>query len=194
MITQDTTPPLISEAMLVVVDVQKGFVSPHSERALPVIHDVLAAWQAAGGITVMTQFINSPDSPYVKIIGWSQLMPDDEEIEFDPSVAELSKNATAIVRKHKYSSLTMEAIELLGISGLTNICIVGLDTESCVLATALAAFEQDYVPWIITDAVASHAGQAEHDAGLLVAGRYIGSGQLITSAQLLPDRSKAQSA
>jgi nicotinamidase-related amidase len=55
-----------------------------------------------------------------------------------------------------------------------------------VLATALAAFEQDFTPWILTDACASHAGQAEHEAGLLVARRYIGSGQLVTTADVLP--------
>lgn len=180
-----TTMPNLADSMLVAVDVQKGFVSEHSERALPNIRAALTAWQAAGGITVMTQFVNAPDSPYVRIIGWSKLMPGDSDIEFHPAVADLADSATAVVRKNRYSSLTTEVVRLLGERQLEHVYVAGLDTESCVLATALAAFEQDYTPWILTDACASHAGQAEHEAGLLVARRYIGSRQLVTTAEVL---------
>ncbi len=49
------------------------------------------------------------------------------------------------------------------------------------MKSAVDAFELGHAPWIITDASASHAGDEVHRAGLLVAGRFIGSGQLITS-------------
>lgn len=180
-----TVLPNPTDSMLVVVDVQKGFVSEHSEHALPNIRTALAGWQAAGGVTVMTQFVNAPDSPYVRLIGWSKLMAGDPDVEFHPAVADLAGDATAVVRKSRYSSLTNEVVRLLGERQMEHVYVAGLDTESCVLATALAAFEQDYTPWILTDACASHAGQDEHDAGLLVARRYIGSRQLVTTAEAL---------
>jgi len=194
LIKQDAMPPAISETLLVVVDVQKGFVSEHSAKALPVIRDVMKSWQDAGGISVLTQFVNTPDSPYVNIIGWSKMMEDDPDIEFDPVIADLVSQATAIVRKEKYSSLTAEALALMGQYGLRHVCVIGLDTESCVLATALAAFEQNYVPWVLTDAVASHSGQAEYEAGLLVTGRYIGSGQLMTADEFFTKSARVDSA
>jgi nicotinamidase-related amidase len=175
----------VANSMLVVVDVQKGFVTQHSEHALPAIRRALVGWQAVGAATVLTQFVNAPDSPYVRIIGWSKLMPDDPAIEFHPAVADLAAHATAVVRKSRYSSLTAEVLRLLAQRGLDHIYVAGLDTESCVLATALAAFEQGYTPWILTDACASHAGTAEHQAGLLVARRYIGERQLVTTGSRL---------
>jgi nicotinamidase-related amidase len=188
-----TASPSISNSILLVVDVQRGFISEYSMPILPAIREILANWQALGGLTVMTQFVNAIGSPYVEIIGWTEMMPGDPKVEFDSAVADLSDRATVIVRKSGYSSLTPEAISLLNKNGLKDICIVGLDTESCVLATAIAAFDQGYTPWILTDAVASHAGPEAHAAGLLVAGRNIGLGQLITTAQVLTTESGGHS-
>ncbi|MBA2324826.1 MAG: isochorismatase family protein [Pseudonocardiales bacterium] len=61
----------------------------------------------------------------------------------------------------------------------------GPTTESCVLKTACDAFERDLTPWIVTDACFSHAGQEAHDAGLLVASRFIGRRQLVTSDEII---------
>jgi hypothetical protein len=40
------------------------------------------------------------------------------------------------------------------------------------------------MPWVITDASASHAGEVVHEAGLLVARRFIGTGQLIEASEV----------
>jgi len=181
------TPPDLSNSLLVAVDVQKGFVSQHSERALPNIRRLMAAWQAAGGTSVFTQFVNEPASPYVTLIGWSKMMADDPQVDFHAAVTDLAEQATAIVRKGRYSALTSETLEILREKDLRHIFVTGLDTESCVLATALGAFEAGFTPWLVTDASASHAGPREHSAGLLVAGRYIGSGQLVTTDRVLAE-------
>ncbi|MFC8954527.1 hypothetical protein ACFT8P_18100 [Streptomyces sp. NPDC057101] len=47
------------------------------------------------------------------------------------------------------------------------------------------AFEHGYAPWIVTDASASDAGPDVHDAGLVVARRLIGTGQLVTSDHVI---------
>ncbi|WP_369183522.1 isochorismatase family protein [Streptomyces sp. Y1] len=68
--------------------------------------------------------------------------------------------------------------------GGTDLYICGIATESCVLKTAVDAFERDLTPWLLEDAVASHAGQAAHEAGILVASRFIGPGQIIKTADI----------
>ncbi len=147
----------------------------------------MAGWQSAGGTSLFTQFVNEPSSPYVRLIGWSKLMAHDPAVAFDPTVAGLADRATMVVTKGRYSALRPEVIDLMHERSLGHLIITGLDTESCVLATALEAFERDFTPWIVVDAVASHAGPREHEAGLLVAGRSIGRGQLVAADRVLSD-------
>jgi nicotinamidase-related amidase len=63
--------------------------------------------------------------------------------------------------------------------------VIGLDTESCVLKTAVDAFEAGIVPYVVTDLTYSHAGEEAHSAGLLVTGRFIGRRQLVRAADVL---------
>lgn len=50
--------------------------------------------------------------------------------------------------------------------------------------SAVDAFERDLTPRLVKDASASHAGQVAHEAGLLVAERFIGKDQLINRADI----------
>lgn len=176
-----TPPPTLANSVLLVIDVQRGFVSDGSAHVVPRIAALLARWQTAGGLSVLTQFVNSPDSPYVRLIGWTALMPGDEQVEFAPEIEPLAASADMVIQKTGYTGLTPAVREFLASNGVTNVWIVGLDTDSCVLATALSAWEVGLIPWIVTDAVASHAGPDVHRAGLLVAGRNIGVRQLVTA-------------
>lgn len=169
---------------LIVVDAQVGFVTEHSEPALPNMVRLLEGWADAYGLAVLTRFVNAPGSPYVRLIGWAEMMPGDPAVELHPAIAPVPGSAW-VVDKTGYSALTSEVLGLLRNGGITDVVVAGLDTESCVLATALGAFETGLTPWLVTDASASHAGPAEHAAGLLVARRYIGRGQLVTTDQVL---------
>ncbi len=91
----------------------------------------------------------------------------------------------AIADKPIYSLFTTAGIKLLEQHGWTDLVLCGIATESCVLKTACDAFERDLTPWIVTDASFSHAGQEAHDAGLLVASRFIGRRQLVTSDEII---------
>ncbi|MGW4855317.1 isochorismatase family protein [Streptomyces sp. NPDC004288] len=77
------------------------------------------------------------------------------------------------------------ATELIRRGGWTDLVFCGIATESCVLKSAADAFEHDYAPWIVTDACASDAGPDVHCAGLVVARRLIGTGQLVTSDHMI---------
>lgn len=170
----------VSRAALIVIDVQNGFVTEDSKHVVPVIRDLVDQWQAAGGDTVFTRYFNYPGSPYERLIGWSELMsPPATDIvdELRPFAA----RATAVVDKHTYSLLTdREGRELVRRYQWTDLYVCGIDTESCVLKTTVDAFEHDLTPWLIKDASASHSGAIPNDAGLLLAGRFIGESHIIS--------------
>jgi nicotinamidase-related amidase len=92
--------------------------------------------------------------------------------------------ADAVIEKNGYTFFNDKGMALVRDRGWTDLYLCGIATESCVLKTAVDAFERDLTPWLIRDASASHAGQAAHEAGLLVAGRFIGKGQLIGVADV----------
>jgi nicotinamidase-related amidase len=179
-------------AVLVVVDVQKGFVCDASRHVVPVIADLVDRWQDAGHDVVFTRYFNFPGSQYERLFGWTNLQ-EPPETDIVPELTESAERATAIVDKQIYSLFTRRGGELVRRHAWTDLYICGIATESCVLKTAVDAFEQgDLTPWILEDASASHAGPAAHEAGLLVARRFIGSRQIIrtvdAAAHILPSQ------
>ena len=174
--------------VLVVVDVQMGFITEYSAPVVPVIADLLDRWQSAGGASILTRFVNAPGSTYVRLIGWSELMPGDPSVDLAPEVARFAPAATAVIDKGGYTALTPDVLALIAEHGWTDIVIAGMDTDSCVLATALTAFEAGLTPWVVTDACAAHAGPSVHEAALLVMSRFLGARQLVTSDQDIANR------
>jgi nicotinamidase-related amidase len=181
-------------AVLVVIDVQNGFVREESAYVVPRIVNLVDRWQAAGGDTLFTRYINYAGSPFERLIGWSECMTS-PQIDIVPELLPYADRATAVVDKKGYGLLAdPAAAALVAERGWTDLYICGIATESCVLATALGAFEADLTPWLIEDASATHAGRVAHEAGILVAQRFIGEGQIIRTADisesLLPVRSE----
>lgn len=174
-----------SKTVLVVVDVQNGFISQGSKHVVPGVADTVRAWQERGGTTIFTRFINPIGSPFERLIHWTRLR-ETPEIELADEIKALSeKGASYVIDKPSYSLFTAaEAEDVLQQHGWTDLLICGIATESCVCKTAVDSFERGLIPWVLTDVSASHAGQVAHDAGLLVTGRFIGRGQLITTTDV----------
>jgi nicotinamidase-related amidase len=174
----------IGEAALIVVDVQNGFVNQHSRHVVPVISDVVSRWSAAGRPVVFTRYRNYAGSSFERFFRWSRLQSA-PETDIAPELAGQAASACAVLDKVWYSLFTDEAVTLIAEAGWTDLVLCGIATESCVLKSAADAFERGYAPWVLTDASASDAGSAVHDAGLTVGRRLIGPRQLITTEDLL---------
>ncbi|WP_182883261.1 isochorismatase family cysteine hydrolase [Microbispora sp. H10949] len=170
-------------AVLVVVDVQNGFVREESAHVVPVIADLVRRWQGSGGDIVFTRYLNYSGSNFEKLFNWSKLMTS-PEIDIVPELAPYAEKATAVVDKTTYTLFNKEGTALVREHGWTEIYVCGIATESCVLKTAADAFELDLTPWLIEDASASHAGQVAHDAGVLVTARFIGPNQIIKVGEI----------
>lgn len=169
----------MKEPLLLVVDMQNGFINDKTEHIIPTIKKLLDArkWKRV----VFTRFINRPNSGYVQWIHWSRFMgPPETDI-----ISDLQPYADAIVDKHGYTAFVDGLAELVVTEKVATVCICGVATDGCVLKTAVDAFERGIEPVVVVDACASHAGPAVHDAGLLLLGRFIGKGQLRTAEEVL---------
>ncbi|MDT5039414.1 MAG: hypothetical protein QOE51_399 [Actinoplanes sp.] len=169
--------------VLVVVDVQNGFVREESAHVVPIIVDLVTKWESTGRGVIFTRYFNHPGSLFERLINWNK-MQGPPETDLVPELLPLAERGI-VFDKRTYSLLNAEGIELVRSRGWTDIYVCGIATESCVLKTAVDAFEVGLTPWLIEDASASHAGPVAHEAGLLVTRRFIGEGQIISTAEAL---------
>ncbi|MGH7749577.1 MAG: cysteine hydrolase, partial [Candidatus Dormibacteria bacterium] len=140
--------------VLVVVDVQNGFITEYSRPVVPVIADLVRRWQAAHGDVVFTRYLNYSGSPFERLIGWSKMI-DGPETELAIELTPYIGPQTPVIDKYIYTLFTPEGTQLVDERGWTDLYVCGIDTEICVLKTAVDAFERDVTPWILKDACAS---------------------------------------
>lgn len=171
-----------SRPVLVVTDMQNGFVREQSAHIVPVVVDLVRRWQAAGGDTLFTRYLNYPGSPFERFFGWQRLQSS-PDIDFVPELRPYVGQGVTL-DKRIYSPFTPEGLTLFKERGWAEFYFCGIATESCVLKGAVDAFECGFTPWLVADASASHAGVEAHEAGLLVARRFIGPGQVIQLADV----------
>jgi nicotinamidase-related amidase len=174
----------IGRAALIVVDMQNGFLGQHTEAVIPAVAHLARHWQDAGGATVFTRFVNAPGSPFERLLGWTQVATT-PETDITASLEPHLQRAHFVLDKPAYTIFTPEGRQLIEAAGWSDLVFCGVDTDSCVLKSALDAFELGYTPWIATDATSSHGGPVIHEAGLAVAARSVGKRHLLTTAAIL---------
>lgn len=167
--------------LLVVVDVQNGFVKNGSGAIVPQVRNLVQTFNQFSIPVVFTRFINKHESNYVKLIHWSKLM-DSPEIDIHSDLADL---AHCVFDKGIYSAFTDQFKRYINDNEVQTIYICGIATDGCVLKTAVDAFEYGLEPIVVTDACSSHAGQDVHNAGLLLVSRFIGREQLLSSERVI---------
>lgn len=172
-----------TRAALIVVDMQNGFLNHHTRHLVPVVADLVDRWSATGRPVVFTRYLNHQGSQFERLIHWTRLR-EAPETDLVPELQDRARRAAAVIDKPAYTCFTPRTTALATAEGWSDLVFCGIATDSCVLKSAADAFEREFTPWIVTDACASDAGPQVHDAGLVVARRFIGAGQLLTTAQL----------
>ncbi len=168
----------LTKALLLVVDVQVGFIS---EAAQPIVTGIKTLLETARfGSVVFTRFVNSPGSLYVRQLNWDA-MQGGLEIEIVPA---LRPFATVIFDKSTYSALTPHLLAHLDEVQPKRVIVVGLETDACVMQTALGLFDLGYHVQVVEDLVATGAAEDIHTAALGMLKRNIGEHNVITAANL----------
>jgi nicotinamidase-related amidase len=169
-------------SILLVIDVQNGFVNERSAHVVGPIAAFLSAWLATGRQVVLTRFNNPPGSAWERLIHWTRLRTS-PEIDLDPKIqkAIAGHQNARVIDKESYTSLTSDFRSLLKEHATQEVFVCGIATDGCVLKTSVDLFETGITPYVLSDLCASHAGDEVHRAGLLLLGRFIGRDQVITS-------------
>lgn len=163
--------------ILIVVDVQNGFIKTpeHIEKANRIVNLVESG---KFDKIVATKFTNYTGSRYEKYFNWSGLKTSDETDLY----GKLKADVDAVFRKTTYSCVDDDFIELLtelnDYEDVEEVYICGLDTDACVLATAVGLFDRTITPIVLEDYCFSTGGEQCHEAGLKCLERTIGKNQI----------------
>ncbi|HEU0113850.1 MAG TPA: isochorismatase family cysteine hydrolase, partial [Thermomicrobiales bacterium] len=159
---------------ILVVDVQLGFVNAYT-NAIPGRIARLLARERYDAIA-FTRFINVPDGPYPRFLDW-HACAEPPDTDLAPELAPwLAKGQ--VFDKCGFTGIPAELADHISGLGLSEMTVVGLDTDMCVLKCAMDLFDRAVKPIVLADCCASTAGLQAHLAGLAVLARNIGALQL----------------
>ncbi|MBV9169686.1 MAG: cysteine hydrolase [Chloroflexi bacterium] len=159
---------------LLVVDVQRGFINSFTRHIPARIARLIDT--GAYETVLYTRFVNSPDSPYHRLLDWhgSSEAP---ETELADEVTRFAQDGN-VYDKHGLTGVPDTLAERVTGDKLQEIAVVGIDTDMCVLKIAMDLFDLGIEPIVLIDCCASTAGLQAHLAGLAILSRNIGPHQL----------------
>lgn len=195
---------------LVVLDVQRGFISEYNRFLAGGIASIIKA--ELFNPVIFTRLVNTPDSPLTLFLE-SPNYKDIMTAGMDPKIAEvmgaklppmdqlgvtdLGEGCGAqryLLTRTAYSAVTADFEELLGNLSLDNtgIYIVGADTECQVLKTALDLFERSVEPIVLAEFCGSHRGLGMHEKGIELLRELIGPERVVKDYMPLRQRWERQ--
>ena len=175
-----------SEDAIVVVDMQKGFITEHSQHLSAAIAAFLESKEFQHRI--FTRFHNpGKDGFYEKHLNWLRLQePSETDI-----VPELATYPSLVIDKSTYSGFSTGELEAhIQENNITKVYVCGSDTNVCVTSMAGELFDRRIDPIVISDLCASHSGTDYHEAALKNLTKWIGHKNILTSEEILSRRTE----
>lgn len=150
--------------VLLIVDVQNYFINKFTQHVPGMIKKLIEANNFP--TIAFSQFINSPDSHFVKQLNFTGCMRSpfiDIVGDLQPWVKRdnvFSKNTFSVFTNPKFENYLKK-------KNIDELVIVGLDTDYCVLADCFNAFDRGYKITVVDDCCASSTnGPKGHLAAL----------------------------
>lgn len=131
--------------LLVVIDVQNGFINEHSEWLVPKLCEYIKDSDYTK--VVATRYLNDKDTPCYKYLNWEGCMTP-EEYALVPEVREL---VYRVFDKYTYTSVTDSLFAYMGAVDFDEIHLCGIDAGCCVIATAYDLFDKGFNVKVIPD-------------------------------------------
>jgi nicotinamidase-related amidase len=169
------------DKLLLIVDAQRGFINEATESVIERINKVARTFYAREWPVICTRFVNLPGSNWERLRDWRDMRGEPETLLAES----LEVQTPYIFKKSTYSAWSHEVQLVCQNNGVRDVFVVGIDTNECVLATALAVFDAGYTPWVVEDACASGGGMTAHRKTIELLKPLLGEQQVITSDKLL---------
>lgn len=168
--------------ILILIDMQNGFINENTEDVKNRICKLLD--QNLFDSVILTKYKNKPGSSVEKLLGWKKLRTELSQT----IVPEIKEHANYVIEKGTYSGYNQkmkEVLEKIG-NGImpSHVFVAGLDTDSCVFATALDLFEDGIRPIVLGNYCGSSGGESYHLAALKTLERPIGRNNVVMNKKI----------
>lgn len=164
--------------ILIVVDVQNGFArTPDTKKVSLKIEELLC--RKLFDVVIATKYVNGSNSIYERLFNWNGLV----DAEQQKLAGNIEEYVDCVVKKTIYNCVDVSFIQKLCQMNdgeyPTEVYVVGIDTDCCVLTVATSLFEHNIRPIVLLNYCYSNGGDNSHQAGILCMRRLIGDKQLV---------------
>ena len=156
--------------LLLVIDMQNQFMNDNTVFLIDKINNLIKENKFDN--IVFTRFINNKDNMFYKKLGYTGC----SEKGTREIVIETSET---ILDKTVYTALNVDLKQYIINNDIDEIYLCGIDTECCILKTALDMFEEDYNVYVLKDYCACTHGIERHDNAIKILERNIGKKYII---------------
>ena len=175
---EDISSPSQRKGILLAVDMQNGFLTtPETEEVLTNVVDNADLFDQVWA----TRFFNRNPN-FSRQVNWDEMVSG-PETELDPS---LTPVVSKTFDKPSYSPPADDLIQALKNEGITTVAVAGVDTDACVMDTALELFDAGIETYVVSDGSASSGGTEYHEAGIKLLERNIGEDYVVPFSELPP--------
>ena len=159
------------KSLLLVIDLQNAFINQNTEKVPSKIEETIASNQYDD--VAFTRFVNYEDSLYIKKLNWRGCLSEEDK------TIVINTKDYQVFDKSIYSSVTKELIEYIHKNQITEIHLCGINTDCCVLKTALDLFELGYNVYVLENLCGSTYGMERHNQAIDILKRNIGEKYVI---------------
>ena len=166
------------KGILLAVDMQNGFLTtPETQEVLENVVDNADLFDQVWA----TRFFNRNPN-FSRQVNWDEMVSGPE--------TELADSLTPVVSKTfdkpSYSPPADDLVQALKNEGITTVAVAGVDTDACVMDTALELFDAGIETYVVSDGSASSGGTEYHEAGIKLLERNIGEDYVVPFSELPP--------
>jgi nicotinamidase-related amidase len=163
-------------AALLVVDVQRGFMTAETASVPARIAAFLDRYEHAFELIVASRYRNTASSPCRRILAYEGMAgPPDTDL------CDGIERETVRIRDKETYAIGPALTRMVATQRIQVLYLVGLDTHACVLHEALDAFDRGIRPLVLHDLCASGDGADAHRAALHVLRQSIGVQNVVDS-------------
>ena len=159
------------KSLLLIIDLQKDFINKKTDKLPNKISKLIDS--NAFDYIAFTKFINSENNDFYRKLNYKCCLTEDgQNIVID------TKNSKVFC-KNVYTALNKEFLEYVHVNNINCIYLCGIDTDACVMKTAVDLFENGLNVKVIENYCMSHSGKKFHKSAIKMLKKLIGNKNVI---------------
>lgn len=161
----------MENTLLLIIDVQKNFINNNTKKIPNKITNLIN--KNHFDYIAFTKFINDENSNFYKMLNYKGCInEDDRKIVFD------TQN-NKVFTKRIYTAVNDEFKTYIKENEIKKVYLCGIDTDACVLKTAIDLFENNIDVKVIENCCMSHSGKKYHNYAIKMLKKLIGKESII---------------